>query len=62
MKVYLDTCSLNRPFDDQTQPRIHLETEAILWVLQQVDLGHFVLCTSEVLEFETKVTLTPANE
>jgi predicted nucleic acid-binding protein len=61
MKVYLDTCSLNRPFDDQTQPRIHLETEAILWVLQQVDLGHFVLCTSEVLEFENQSHPDPSK-
>jgi predicted nucleic acid-binding protein len=52
MKVYLDTCSLNRPFDDQTQPRIRLEAEAVLWVLKQVDLGRFTLCDSDVLRFE----------
>ena len=23
-KIYLDACCLNRPFDDQTQPRIYL--------------------------------------
>lgn len=28
MKVYLDACCLNRPFDDQTQGRIRLEAEA----------------------------------
>ncbi len=28
MKVYLDTSVYNRPFDDQTQPRIWLETMA----------------------------------
>jgi len=27
-RVYLDLCCLNRPFDDQTQERIRLETEA----------------------------------
>lgn len=52
MKIYLDTCSLNRPFDDQTQPRIRLEAEAVLWVLKQVDLGQFILCDSDVLRFE----------
>ena len=30
MRVYLDMCCLKRPFDDQSQPRIHLESEAIL--------------------------------
>ncbi|WP_420642969.1 hypothetical protein [Candidatus Leptofilum sp.] len=29
MKIYLDVCCLNRPFDDQTQDRMRLETEAI---------------------------------
>jgi len=28
MRIYLDNCSFNRPFDDQTQLRIRLETEA----------------------------------
>ncbi len=33
MRVYLDICCLKRPFDDQSQPRIHLETEAVLALL-----------------------------
>ena len=28
MRIYLDTCCLQRPLDDQTQPRIRVETEA----------------------------------
>ena len=28
MKLYLDNCCFNRPFDDQSQLRIRLETEA----------------------------------
>lgn len=35
--VYLDTCCLNRPSDDQTQPRIRLESEAVLAVLAAVE-------------------------
>ena len=30
LKHYLDNCCLNRPFDDQIQQRIYLETEAKL--------------------------------
>lgn len=30
---YLDVCCLNRPFDDQTQLRIKLETQAILEIV-----------------------------
>jgi hypothetical protein len=33
MLIYLDMCTLKRPFDDQTQPRIHLESEAVLGAL-----------------------------
>jgi PIN domain len=33
MRVYLDMCCLKRPFDDQTQPRIRIETEAVLAIL-----------------------------
>ena len=28
MRLYLDICCLKRPFDDQTQPRIRMESEA----------------------------------
>lgn len=34
MIIYLDNCCYNRPFDDQTQERIHLESEVILKVLK----------------------------
>src|SRR5438477_9384557 len=33
MRTYLDMCCLKRPFDDQSQPRIHLESEAVLALL-----------------------------
>jgi len=42
-KVYLDNCTYNRPFDDQTQIMISLETEAkrhIQWLIveKKIDL------------------------
>lgn len=33
MRIYLDACCINRPFDDQIQDRIRLESEAVLLVL-----------------------------
>lgn len=33
MRAYLDICALKRPFDDQTQPRIRLEADAVLELL-----------------------------
>jgi hypothetical protein len=33
VRLYLDICCLKRPFDDQTQPRIRMESEAVLGLL-----------------------------
>ncbi len=48
-KVYLDACCLNRPFDDQTQDRIHLEAEAVLLILTHVESGRWQWIGSEAL-------------
>ncbi len=52
MKVYLDTCLYNRPFDDQTQPRIWLETMAFTMILQMIEGGQIDFVTSSVVGFE----------
>ncbi|EIJ36752.1 type II toxin-antitoxin system VapC family toxin [Thiothrix nivea] len=52
MKVYLDNCMFNRPFDDQGQIRIKLEAEAKLYIQQQIREGHLQLVWSYMLEFE----------
>ena len=39
MRVYLDNCCFNRPFDDQTPLSIRLETEAKLYVQDQIKNG-----------------------
>ncbi len=49
MKVYLDVCCWNRPFDDQTQEKIHLETEAILIILSS---DRWELIGSDIIDFE----------
>ncbi len=36
MLVYMDLCCFNRPFDDQTQDRIYLETEAKLIIQKNI--------------------------
>jgi hypothetical protein len=51
VKIYLDTSVYNRPFDDQTQPRIWLETLALALILQLVETGEAILVNSTVLEF-----------
>lgn len=39
MKIYLDVCCLNRPFDDQSDDRIHLESVAVLHILEICQTG-----------------------
>ena len=56
MKIYLDVCCLNRPFDDQTQDRIHLESEAVVLILKHVRLGNWEWISSEVVEYEVGQT------
>ncbi|WP_256973432.1 hypothetical protein [Nostoc sp. T09] len=51
-RVYLDTSVYNRPFDDQTQPKIFLETQAIILILQMVEGRLIELVSSSVLEYE----------
>jgi predicted nucleic acid-binding protein len=51
-KVYLDTCSIQRPLDTLSQIRLRLEAEAILGILAQVQTGRVVLISSTVLELE----------
>jgi len=41
MLLYLDNCCFNRPFDDQAQLRISLETQAKLFVQQEILNGKF---------------------
>jgi predicted nucleic acid-binding protein len=52
MRVYLDNCCFNRPFDNQSQARIRLEAEAKLEIQQQIRDGRIELAWSYVLEFE----------
>ncbi len=52
MIIYLDNCCYNRPFDDQTQERIHLESEVILTVLKMGQMKQVVIAGSEILELE----------
>ena len=56
MKIYLDVCCLNRPFDDQTQDRIHLESEAVITILKHVETGDWTWINSSVVLFEINQT------
>ena len=52
MKLYLDNCCFNRPFDDQSQLRILLEAEAKLRIQENIRSGTFELVWSYILDYE----------
>lgn len=48
MRIYLDNCVFNRPFDDQSDVRISLETEFFLTIIKKIEKGEFELIISTV--------------
>jgi hypothetical protein len=52
MKIYLDNCCFNRPFDDQSQLRIRLESEAKLQIQEDIRSGSYKLIWSYMLDYE----------
>jgi len=51
-RIYLDNCCFNRPYDDQTQLRIYLETQAKLHIQSLVYSNKIELAWSFILKFE----------
>lgn len=52
MRLYLDNCCFNRPFDDQTQLKINLESQAKLAVQNMILKKEHSLIWSYMLEYE----------
>ena len=52
IKVYLDNCCYNRPFDDQSQLRISLETQAKLFVQSLISDERIDLVMSYINNYE----------
>lgn len=61
-KIYLDTSVYNRPFDDQTQPKIFLESQAVSIILQMVETKLVELVSSSVLEYENSRNPFPVKQ
>ncbi|RMF02740.1 MAG: nucleic acid-binding protein [Chloroflexi bacterium] len=59
MKIYLDTCSIQRPLDSKTQIRIIMEAEAIPGILALCETGQLELVSSEALQYEVQQTPHP---
>jgi hypothetical protein len=52
VKIYLDSCYYNRPFDDQENIFNRFETEAKRMVQQMIKEKHLEMVWSDVLDYE----------
>ena len=52
IKLYLDNCMFNRPFDDQSNFKILLEAEAKLKIQENIRSGWYELVWSYMLDYE----------
>ncbi len=59
--VYLDVCALCRPFDDQQQVRIRLETDAVQLILTHVRQKNLKMITSP-MHFTELMATTRSEE
>ena len=52
MLIYLDICCFNRPFDDQSDLIVRLQTEAKLYVQDMIRGGSLTLIWSAIMDIE----------
>ena len=60
LKIYLDSCCFNRPFDALSQDLVRLECEAVLAIINKCEAGVWDVFESDVLddEFDRMTNLT----
>ena len=59
-RLYLDNCSFNRPYDDQTLLKNYLEAEAKLYIQKEVFKKNFELAWSYMMDYE--VSFNPFSD
>ncbi len=52
IKIYMDMCVYNRPFDDQRQHRINTETQIFIIMMSMILEGKLELVNSFALQYE----------
>jgi len=62
MRVYLDNCCFNRPYDNQDSVVVKLETEAKLYIQEDVKSDNIELAWSFVLDYENSRNPYPLKQ
>jgi predicted nucleic acid-binding protein len=52
LKIYLDNCCYNRPFDDLTQEKINQEAEAVQKIIELSKNGKIIIVSSQFVKYE----------
>lgn len=52
MKIYLDNCCYNRPYDDHSQTKIQKEADSVISIQQQILENKYDLVWSYIIEYE----------
>ena len=52
IRIYLDNCCYNRPFDDQSQLLVSMEAQSKMFIQSMIKKGVFELTTSYMLRYE----------
>jgi len=52
IRIYLDNCCYNRPYDDQSQLMVSIETQCKLWIQKMIREGSYELVSSYMLRYE----------
>ena len=61
VRVYLDNCCYNRPYDDQVQPKVVIETLAKLYIQELVLNRKIDLVWSYILKYENSHNVVEAK-
>jgi predicted nucleic acid-binding protein len=61
LKIYLDNCCFNRPFDDQIHQKVILETLAKLYIQELIAESKLDLVWSYVLKYENSRNIAKAK-
>ena len=62
MKIYLDMCCYNRPYDPQDQLMVEMETKAKLKIQNLVEKGEYDLIGSYILDYECSNIPSPMRK
>jgi predicted nucleic acid-binding protein len=59
VRIYLDNCTLNRPFDDHSVVKNFLEAQAKFEIQEKIKNGELLLVWSYILSYENSVNPFP---